>query len=160
MKILGIDPGTTRIGYGLIENAGELKLLDYGIIEIERGADRSLALAERFQALLQKKRPDLVAIEKLYFAKNKKTALSVAESRGILVLKTKEAGLPLVEYAPMEIKMATTGYGASDKKAVATMVKRFLKINELKGHDDAHDALAIAITAAGRQKLEWKQNQI
>ncbi|MEK9186328.1 MAG: crossover junction endodeoxyribonuclease RuvC [Patescibacteria group bacterium] len=153
MKILGIDPGTTRIGFGAIENGADLKLVDYGILDIS-GKDKMLSMAESYAKLLKKFRPDLVAVEKLFFAKNKKTALAVAESRGIILLKTKEVGVALVEYTPLQIKTALTGYGMSDKQAVAFMVKKFLKINNLQGHDDASDALAVAITAANRWKMD------
>ncbi len=156
MKILGIDPGTSRIGYGLIKDGSELKLIDCGVIEITEPDKKILILGKKYAKLLKKFQPDLVAIEKLFFAKNKKTALGVAQSRGVLILKSLEAKIPIAEYGPMEVKLATTGYGLSDKKAVATMVKIFLKADSLKGYDDASDALAIAIAASFHQK----QNKI
>lgn len=153
MKILGIDPGTSRIGYGLIETNKGLRFLDYGVLEIS-GADKLRVLAKRYETLLKKLAPDLVSIEKLFFAKNKKTALEVAQARGVIILKTSEAGLPIKEFGPMEVKAAVTGYGKSDKQAVALMVKRFLNLKSLEGHDDASDALAIAITASRDLTLE------
>lgn len=152
MKILGIDPGTHRIGYGLIEKNSGLELLDYGVIEIKQNVP-TLEAAKQFSALIKRFKPELAAIEKLYFAKNRKTALSVAQTRGILILKILENKIPLVEYGPMEVKLSVTGYGLADKKAVAKMVKLFLKLKELRGYDDASDALAIAITAANHLKF-------
>ena len=154
MKILGIDPGTHRIGYGLILRKSDLKPLDYGVIEIQEGS--IIIAAEQFQKLLEKLKPNLVAVEKLFFSKNRKTALAVAQTRGILILKILENKIPLVEYGPMEVKQAVTGYGLSDKKAVSFMVKRFLNMQEISGYDDASDALAIAITAANQLDLTEK----
>ena len=149
MKILGIDPGTTRIGYGLIDgNKSNLKLLDYGTLEIPSGEKLSV-VGDKFSELLDKFRPNLVAIEKLFFAKNRKTALAVAQTRGAIILKVQEKNLPILEFSPNEVKLAVASYGNADKKAVAFMVKKFLGVSELKGYDDASDALAIAITAAG-----------
>lgn len=155
MKILGIDPGTNRIGYGLIEKNGELKLIDYGVIEIKKKSS-VLEMTKRFSNILKKFRPDLAAIEKIYFSKNRKTALNVSQAKGMLILKVLENRIPLVEYGPMEIKLAVTGYGLADKKAVAKMVKIFLKLKKLRGYDDASDALAIAITAANQIGLTGK----
>jgi len=152
MKILGIDPGSARIGFGLIKKDKNLELLDYGVMEVAN--NDLLVLAEQFDNLLKRQRPDLIAIEKLYFAKNRKTALSVAQSRGVLILKIRENKIKMAEYNPMEVKQSVTGYGLADKKAVAMMVKKILNLQELKGHDDASDALAIAITAAGDLKFK------
>ena len=154
MRILGVDPGTHRIGYGSILRKPDLKPIDYGVIEIQKGS--LLVAAKQFQKLLDKFQPNLVAIEKLFFSKNRKTALAVAQTRGILILKILENKIPLVEYGPMEVKQAVTGYGLSDKKAVSAMVRRFLKMKEISGYDDASDALAIAITAANQLGLTEK----
>jgi len=146
MIILGIDPGTSRIGYGLINKNSKLTMLAYGTLEI---SNRDLlALSLKFEKLLKKFKPELMAIEKLYFAKNTKTALNVAQAQGAIILKTLEHKIKIVEYSPNEIKQTVTGYGKADKKAVALMVKNFLHLKDLKGYDDASDALAIAITAA------------
>lgn len=147
MKILGIDPGSQRIGYGLIEKKQtKLKLLDYGVLEL-KNKDDLLVLANRFENLIKKFQPHLVALEKLYFVRNQKTGMAVAQARGVLILKILEKNIELTEFGPTEIKQAVAGYGRADKKALAMMVKRLLNIEELKGYDDASDALAIAITA-------------
>ncbi len=150
MVILGIDPGTTRIGYGLIEKNGGLKLIDYGVIETKNGDQKNklLALASDLRKLIKKHKPVVAGIEKLYFSKNQKTALAVAEARGVITLIIAEAGISIVEFGPNEIKSAVTGYGASDKEAVRKIVALSLKIDSVEGFDDASDALAIAIRAS------------
>lgn len=153
MKILGIDPGTARIGYGLISDH-PLKLLDYGVIEIKDKTNRKfLILSEKLGELINKFKPDAASVEKIYFAKNQKTAIEVAQARGIIILSLLNKKIPIYEYTPQEVKLAVTNYGLADKKAVAKLVKQLLGINELKGYDDASDALAIAITAANYRKL-------
>ena len=153
MKIIGVDPGTSRIGYGII-NDKPLELVDYNTLEIKEKTNKKfLFLSEEFDKIIDKYNPDLAAIEKIYFAKNQKTAIEVAQAKGILMLCLLKRKIPVLEYGPPEIKLAVTSYGMADKKAVAKMVSKMLKIEELKGHDDASDALAIAITAAN--KKDW-----
>lgn len=150
MKILGIDPGTSRIGYGLIEKGRELKLIKYGVIEVKakKATDKLFEMAGKLSALIEKEKPDIAGVEKLFFAKNQKTALSVSEARGVIIYLLLKKNVEVREVMPREVKLAVTSYGFADKIAVARMVKKILKIDELKGHDDASDALAIAITAA------------
>lgn len=157
MKILGIDPGSSRIGYGLIESSGP-KAIDFGLIEIPKQSKEGkiLELHDRFQQLLKKMSPDAVAIEELFFSKNQKTAIEVAEARGVMRLLVVQANILLVEYGPREVKLAITSNGAADKKAVITMVERILNI-KIKGPDDIADALAIALTAAARYKIDRLQ---
>ncbi len=148
MIILGIDPGSTRIGYGLIEKKrGELKLLKSGLLKIraESKNERLLDLEKSFSKLLRESRPDLAVLEKLYFVKNVKTGLEVAQSRGILTMLIIKRKIPLLEYTPLEIKQAVTGYGRSDKKAIIETVARILKVRKIRGGDDAADAIAAAI---------------
>ena len=153
MKILGIDPGTSRIGYGFISDR-PLKLIDYGVIEIKDKTNKKfLTLSENLEKLINKFQPDAAAVEKIYFAKNQKTAIEVAQARAIILLSLLKNKIPVYEYTPQEIKLSVTNYGLADKKAVAKLVKLLLGINELKGYDDASDALAIAITAANYQKI-------
>lgn len=148
MRILGIDPGTSRIGYGLI-NDRPLKLIDYGVLEIKEKTNKKfLYLAEEFERLIENLSPDLAAIEKIYFAKNQKTAIEVAQARGIMMFLLMKTNIPVAEYGPQEIKRAVTNYGLADKKAVAKLVGKMLGVENLKGYDDASDALAISITAA------------
>lgn len=162
MVILGLDPGSTRVGYGLIrkEKSG-LKFIKSGLLKIiskDKG-QRLWELEKSFSRLLKKEKPDLAAIEKLYFAKNLKTAMEVAESRGILTLLIIKHKIPLLEYTPSEIKSGITGYGRADKKTILKIVAKILKIGKIQGGDDAADALAAAIIAAGRPKF-LEENKI
>lgn len=155
MKILGIDPGTSRIGYGLIEKK-PLKLLDYGVIESAQKdlKEKISDFSGKFKKLLAAAAPDLVVMEKIFFTKNRKTAVDVAQARGALLSQCLEKGLQIAEFGPMEIKLAVTGYGLADKKGVAMMVKRILGIEKLDGHDDASDAIAIAIAGVNYKGLD------
>lgn len=156
MKVLGIDPGTTRAGFGLIESSGSsIALLDSGLLEVtSKDAHRRLAdLAESYEQLLRREQPDLVAFEKLFFSKNVKTALDVAQARGVLLLVTAQHDIPFLEFTPSEVKSHIAGYGSADKQAVATMVKRITGVREISGPDDVTDAIAIAIVGASFAKL-------
>ena len=151
MIILGLDPGSVRIGYGLIEkNKNKLTLVKSGLLKIKSRdkQQRLLELEKDFSKLIKKNKPDLIAMEKLFFMKNLKTALEVAQSRGVLTLIIVKHKIPLLEFSPSEIKIAVTGYGMADKKAVAKMISLILKTGEIKGPDDVTDAVATAITAA------------
>lgn len=154
MRILGIDPGTRRIGYGIIDEAGgKFSLVEAGLLKIQSGDD-FLALKEtkmHLDQIINSFKPEMLAIEKLYFAKNQKTALQVAQARGVLVLSAMEHGLMVREFSPNEVKMGLTGYGAASKQAVLKMVKLFLKEPDLKVIDDTSDALAIALLATQKQ---------
>ncbi len=156
MIILGIDPGSSRCGYGLIEKqGGKLNYLDAGLIENkEKNPSQKLFyLAKDFKKILAKTRPGLMAIEKIYFSKNVKTAIEVAQARGVLIMLALEKNLPISEHNPQEIKLSVTGYGLADKKAVAHMAAAILQISPLKIIDDASDALAVAITAANHHNF-------
>jgi crossover junction endodeoxyribonuclease RuvC len=165
MKILGIDPGSTRVGYGLIKKEkNELKFLQAGLLKISAKSafggknlsqrlmslrlKRLVDLEKSFSRLLKKEKPDLVAVEKLYFVKNQKTALEVGQSRGVLVLTILKNNLPLIEIAPSEAKSMVAGNGRASKQAVAKMVGYFLKIDTAKQIDDITDALSLAIAAS------------
>lgn len=159
MRILGIDPGSARMGYGVIEaNGSSLKLLDSGLLKIKSSdkEERLLELADSFEKILEKEKPDLISIEKLYFVKNIKTGMDVAQSRGIIIFLAKKQKIPIVEYSPSEIKMNIAGNGNADKKAVAKMVKMTLKTDEIAGPDDVYDAIAIAVTAANHNRVKGK----
>lgn len=157
MRILGIDPGTSRIGYGFIESDG-LKLIAYGVIEAKEKefSEKISTFSGRLNKLIENYKPGMAAIEKIYFVKNQKTGIDVAQARGVILSIFIQKGLKFVEYSPNEVKSQVTGYGLADKKAVAKMVKIMLKIKELTGYDDASDALAIAITAANHRLLTDK----
>lgn len=152
MIILGIDPGYAILGYGLIKaDRGTFTVLDYGVIETK--ADKTfperLEILHRGTAMLiEKFRPDHIAFEELFFYHNAKTAIQVAAGRGVALLAAQQAGLPLYEYTPMQIKMNVTGDGHADKKQVQTMVKLLLKLKEIPKPDDASDALGAAICHA------------
>jgi crossover junction endodeoxyribonuclease RuvC len=151
MRFLGVDPGFSRTGYGLIEKRGDkLLLISAGVIEIKASnfQQKLLQLAGRFEKLLKKARPDVVAIEKIYFKKNAKTAIEVAQARGVLLLMIIKNKKPVLEYSPSEIKRLVALHGSADKKAVAKMVALILGQPKLPVIDDATDALAIAISAA------------
>lgn len=157
MLILGLDPGSVRVGYGLIKKqGGELRFIKAGLLKISSKDknQRLLELEKSFSELLKKQNPDLVVLEKLFFMKNLKTAVEVAQSRGVLTLIVAKYKIPLLEFSPTEIKIAATGYGRADKKAVAKMVERILGINKIKAVDDVSDALAAAITGANYQNYK------
>lgn len=149
MKVLGIDPGTAILGYGLVEENGSgLKPMDFGCLRTEKGqppAERLLQLFLGLKDLLGKLKPDGVAVEKLFFSKNVKTAMAVSESRGAILLCAAQAKVKIAEYSPLEVKLAVTGYGRAEKKQVQQMVKTLLKLPQLPQPDDAADALALAI---------------
>lgn len=156
MTILGIDPGTARVGYGFIEETAEPKLLEYGTLEsfAPDVYGKILDITRQFNALLEKIKPDAAVFEKLYFTKNQKTAMDVAQSRGILLAQCLLRGIIVREIGPQEVKQGVTGYGLADKRAVAMMVRKILRVDALAGHDDASDALAIALAGAPYCKRE------
>lgn len=152
MIILGIDPGTTLIGWGLISKQGsEITPLKYGCIRGEKITGRSERLSYIFDSLsdiIEKNRPDQVCVEELFFFKNQKTVISVAEARGVILLAINKFGLPVYEYTPLQIKQALTGYGRAEKKQIQEMVRLTCNLKECPKPDDAADALAIAICHA------------
>lgn len=158
MIILGIDPGTARCGIGVVEKkGGSLKAVSYGLIE----SGREIRQCERLEVVfvevkraIKKHRPGVVAVEKLFFSKNVKTAMSVGEARGVIILAAQLAGVEIREYSPVEVKMALTGYGMADKNQVLQMMKSILGLKETPKPDDVADALAIAVCCAGSSKME------
>lgn len=156
MIFLGIDPGTRRMGFGLVKKEGtRTEFVDAGLINITSKDDLGalLEIRKELAALIALHKPNALAIEKLFFSKNQKTAMQVAEARGVALVSALEAGLSVLELAPNEVKMGLTGYGSADKKSVLKMVRLILKMPELKVIDDASDALALAILAADRSKF-------
>ena len=158
MKILGVDPGSSRTGYVLITDR-PLKLVASVIIDLKEKSlnQKILKLANQYEKILTELRPDLVAIEKIFFAKNTKTAIEVAQARGVLIYLTVKNKIGCTEYTPMQVKQSITNYGLADKKAVIKMVAAILKIEPIKGFDDISDAIAIAITACNFYSLD-KEN--
>ena len=157
MLTLGIDPGTATTGYGLItEEEDKLVFIDLGVISTsprDTSQNRLRLIHQGIKKLIAKHKPDVVAVEKLYFGKNTKTAMVVGQARGVVLLTAAEFKIPVAEYTPLEVKMALTGYGRADKKQVQQMVKTLLKLTDVPKPDDAADALAIAICHLHSYKL-------
>jgi crossover junction endodeoxyribonuclease RuvC len=149
LKILGIDPGTGIMGWGIIEmNAGKIKPLKYGCIRTKPNLpqpERLIHIFESLSVIIEENRPDEVAIEELFFFKNAKTIISVAEARGVAIVAAKKFNLPVFEYTPLQVKQALTGYGRADKNQIQEMVRVSCSLKICPKPDDAADALAIAI---------------
>lgn len=150
MRILGIDPGTGILGFGVIESSGfgKAKLVDAGVIRTPAKQEDSLRLLTIYDELteiIKVNKPDVMAVEKLFFAQNVTTAMTVSQARGVVLLCGVKAGLELFEYTPLQIKQALTGYGRADKKQIQEMVKVILGLKEVPKPDDCADALATAI---------------
>lgn len=154
MKILGIDPGFGRMGWAMAEKTGKkVKLIAADCIQTKTGQKhelRLLQLGQALETLIKKHKPAALAIEKLYFAKNQKTALAVAEARGVVLYLAGFYQLEVLEFSPLEIKMGLTGYGRADKNQIKKMLKLILKINDLPKLDDTIDAIAIALIGLSR----------
>ncbi len=157
MIILGIDPGTTRIGFGVIEKSyGKLSYINGGLFNIpaeSKNYGRLISAGEEIKRILKKFKPDIVGIEKVFFASNQKTAVQVIEARGVIIESIAKRSIPIIELVPTEVKLAVTGNGRADKKAVAKLVLLSLKIDPAesflkKWPDDVFDALAIAIASS------------
>jgi len=152
MIILGLDPGYATVGYGVIKKEGsKISAVAFGIIKT--GAKmafpkRLLEIAGGIDEIIKKYKPEMVAIEKLFFFKNQKTAIDVSQARGAMVLKVAEHHLPVKEFTPLEVKQAITGYGRADKRQMQEMVKVLFGLKTIPKPDDAADALAIAYTGA------------
>jgi crossover junction endodeoxyribonuclease RuvC len=158
MIILGIDPGYGRLGFAIVEKKlNEVSLKKAGVIETDKTADhenRLLQIHEGIEALAQEWKPKIISIEKIFFTSNQKTVIRVAEARGVALLTGALRKIKVYEYSPPEIKLAVTGSGRADKKAIGKMVSLLLKLRELPALDDATDAIALAITAAyDRRKI-------
>lgn len=150
MKVIAVDPGYDRLGVSVMElENGTEKLLYSGCIETDRNQpliDRLLAIGDVFQSLLKTHTPTTLAIETLFFNKNQKTAMGVAQARGILIYLAQVGGCTVYEFGPQEIKIAVTGYGKSDKNAMIDMVKRLVPDAPNDALDDEYDAIAVGIT--------------
>lgn len=152
MIILGIDPGFSRLGYAVLETSKKnVRVIDCDCFETSSKLNygkRLLLVADKVKKLISKHKPDAMAIEKIFFAKNQKTALQIAEVRGILLYLAAYSKIPACEYTPLEVKMALCGYGKATKEEVQKMLKILLKNVPLPKSDDAADALAICLTCA------------
>jgi crossover junction endodeoxyribonuclease RuvC len=158
MKILGIDPGIGRTGWGVVEvERGELRAEKYGCIETSLKLPLEKRLQEVYSSIsgiIKDHKPDALAIEDLFFNTNTKTALVVGQARGVVLLAASQNDLSLAVYTPLQVKMAVTGYGRAEKNQVGQMVKTILKLSSVPKPDDTADALAIALTHAFTAKLK------
>lgn len=153
MKILGIDPGIGRMGWGIIE---KLKMKNCGCIETSSKLDvskRLLQIHKELNSIIKKYKPDALAIEELFFGSNAKTALTVGQARGVVLLIAAEFNLQIGIYTPLQVKIALTGYGRAEKGQVGKMVKTLLNLKEVPKPDDTADALAVALTHAFSIKM-------
>ena len=150
MRILGIDPGTGILGFGVIDVVkGQPVLVDAGVIRTpvhEDDAVRLLTIYDELTEIIKLTKPEVMSVEKLFFARNVTTAMTVSQARGVVLLCGMQAGMGIAEYTPMQIKQAVTGYGKADKKQMQEMVRVILQLKEIPKPDDAADALAAAIT--------------
>jgi len=148
--VLGIDPGLARMGYGVVvQEGGRMTAGEYGTLTTEAHTaleKRLVVLFEKLGRVLKKVKPEVVAMEELFFTRNVKTGIAVGQARGVALLACGLAGVPVYEYRPMEIKQAVAGHGNADKEQVQRMVKLLLGLKEVPKPDDTADALAIAIT--------------
>ena len=152
MIVLGIDPGTAALGYGIVESSrGRLREIDHGCLITSPDAglpDRLRAIHALVDELIAVHAPRLLAIERLFFSRNAQTAFGVGQARGVVLLAAAQHGVPVAEATPSEVKSAVAGYGAADKEQVQRMVQLVLRMAELPRPDDAADALAIAVWGA------------
>lgn len=152
MRIIGIDPGTGILGFGVIEVEGHKnRLVDAGVIRTPVKEDDSVRLQTIFDELtdiIAQDKPSEMAVEKLFFAQNVTTAMTVAQARGVVLLAGRQAGLKIAEYTPLQIKQSLTGYGRADKKQMQEMVRALLGLKEVPKPDDCADALAAALVHA------------
>jgi len=149
MRVLGFDPGTATTGYGVVEGRGtRLRHIAHGTIATPAGqhfAARLKTIYEEVAALVETHKPEAVAIEKLFFSQNVTTGISVAQARGVIAVAVAQAGIPVGEFSPLEVKNAVVGYGKATKRQVQEMVKLLLNLDDIPRPDDAADALALAI---------------
>jgi crossover junction endodeoxyribonuclease RuvC len=157
MITLGIDPGTALLGFGVIESGDDPRMIDYGAIATRSDhlmPDRLNELFEAMTSLLDQHRPDIVAVEQLFFARNVTTAIAVGQARGVILLAAARSKVSVVEYSPSEVKHAVVGYGKADKSQMQEMVRLILNLDRVPYPDDAADALAVALCHAQRASFE------
>jgi crossover junction endodeoxyribonuclease RuvC len=158
LKIIGIDPGTGIVGFGVIETNGfKHKMLDAGVIRTPAKQADELRLKTIFDSIstiIKEHDPDVFVIEKLFFARNVTTAMTVSQARGVLLLAATIHGVPVAEYTPLQIKQSLTGYGKAEKHQIQEMVKIMLNLKVIPKPDDCADALAAALTHSTRAALK------
>jgi crossover junction endodeoxyribonuclease RuvC len=173
MMVMGIDPGSRVTGYGFVaEEGGRLGCVDYGVIRPQaRGPTEPIAtrlkiIFDGLCLIIRRHSPDVVAVESVFHAANVKSALTLGHVRGVVLLAAVSEGLPLIEYSPLEVKKAVTGYGRADKHQIQTMVKTLLRLDRVPEPHDAADALAIALCQAfggasrGRRNRRWSAAEV
>ena len=152
MRILGIDPGYAIVGWGVVQyEGGRFTTRDFGAITTAAETpfvQRLQQIYTELTSIMKRLSPDVMAIEKLYFQNNQKTAIEVAESRGVILLAAQDCGVPVYEYTPLQVKSAVTGFGQAKKPQVMEMTRRLLRLQEVPKPDDTADALAIAVCHA------------
>jgi crossover junction endodeoxyribonuclease RuvC len=157
MRILGIDPGTATTGYAIVDKIGASPVMvDYGTIETSAGQEapiRLLDIYNQINKIMDQYSPDVMVMERLFFAKNQTTAIAVGKACGVMQVAAAQRNLPVVEYTPMEVKQAVVGYGGAEKKQIQYMIQRILNLRELPKPDDAADALALAVCHAHAEKV-------
>ena len=158
MRIIGIDPGTGILGFGVIEvQKNKTVLVDAGVIRTpvkEDDAVRLQTIYDEISDIIAQSKPQEMAVEKLFFAQNVTTAMTVAQARGVILLAGMQSGLTIAEYTPLQIKQALTGYGRAEKKQMQEMVRVLLGLKEIPQPDDCADALAAALTHAGQHRVK------
>jgi crossover junction endodeoxyribonuclease RuvC len=148
VRVLGIDPGTARLGFGLIDAGDAYTSVDFGVIQTPASdgmPERLLVLYDHLRTLIDMHAPDVMAIERLFFSRNVTTAIAVGQARGVALLVAAQSGIKVVEYTPAEIKQAISGYGNADKHQIQVLVQMLLELDAIPHPDDAADALAIAL---------------
>jgi crossover junction endodeoxyribonuclease RuvC len=158
MRIIGIDPGTGILGFGVIDvqDRQHMQLVDAGVIRTPVKEDDAVRLETIYQELtdiIMNSKPDVMSVEKLFFARNVTTAMTVSQARGVVLLCARLAQLPIFEYTPLQIKQAVTGYGKADKKQMQEMVRVLLGLKDVPKPDDCADALAAALTHASAARF-------
>lgn len=157
MRILGIDPGFAIVGFGVLDyESNKFTPIDYGVITTDANTPfpvRLKILYDNILKIIEKYKPDYIAVEELFFNTNVKTAIAVGHARGVIILAAQNANIKTYEYTPLQIKQALTGYGRADKLQIQNMVKTFLGLNAIPKPDDAADALAVAVCHAHSSKM-------
>jgi len=157
LRILGLDPGTATTGYGVVDRAGSTpKMIDYGAILTsprETAPDRLLDVYNQLNKIIDDYSPDVIVMERLFFAKNQTTAIAVGKACGVMQFAAAQRGIPVVEYTPMEVKQAVVGYGGAEKKQIQYMIQRILNLKEVPKPDDAADALALCVCHAHAERI-------
>lgn len=149
MRIIGIDPGTAIVGYGIVDyNGNASTLVASGSVQTDKNlsdAERLAEISDDMENLIEQYSPDVASVEKIFFFKNQKTVISVAQSRGVILSVLAKSKIPVYEYTPMQIKLSVTGYGKAAKDDVAEMVKKMIKYDFFPKLDDTADAIAMAV---------------